>query len=189
MKKKTKLMIIILSVLIVVISILALVTIKYIHDHRYLTYKELEPNQLVLIREEMYESAKEGKMVNVRAIDAEGNLYSVYVPYEEWNGIEAFYEEIVQGEKTANYMTKEEMEKIYDYLLETDENASYTLLVTIVPCIYPLPYSQGNYYGIRYRGDGTMEYVKFWEERSYGSYYLLDDLPAKKIYDIVGPQL
>ena len=187
MKKKTKLMIIILSVLIVVISILTLVTIKYIHGHRYLTYKELEPNQLVLIREEMYESAQEEKMVNVRAIDAEGNLYSVYVPYEERNGIEASYEEIVQGEKTANYMTKEEMEQVYGYVIEIDEN---NLLKYHMDCVPPVkPFYKEYCYGIRYQRNGEVEYIKYFEERTYAERYYLEDFSAKKLRELVGGRL
>lgn len=190
MKKKTKLMIIILSVLIVVISILALVTIKYIHDHRYLTYKELEPNQLVLIREEMYESAKEGKMVNVRAIDAEGNLYSVYVPYEEWNGIEMFYKEITQGEKITNHVTEEKMAEIYSCVLEIDEKSDYYHpFVTVVPIYDEEPFVKENCYGIRYHGNGEVEYIKYFEERTYCEYYYLDDLSAEKLHELAGSRL
>ena len=187
MKKKTKVFIIILSVLLIMISILMFFIIKYILDHRYLTYKELQPNQLILIREEMYESTKDGKIVYIRAIDAEGNLYSVYVPYEEWEGIEFFFEEIVQGEKTANYMTKEEMELVYGYVIEIDENNSLKYHMDCVPPVKP--FYKEYCYGIRYQGNKTVEYIKYYEERTYAERYYLEDSSAKKLRELVGGRL
>ncbi len=190
-KKRKRLMGIIgvvICILLVGIGITIICVAKYKEEHRYLTYAELEPEQIVLIKETI-EIVDDKKYVFIRAVDAEGDTYFSEIPYEEWNGVELFFTDVKNGEKKINEIYDEDMEQIYKYIVLIDKEAEYKCIT--MTYINPVPRSLTSRYcyGIRYRMDGTIEYVKFWEEKMGEKEFLLDDPAAKEVDNLLGPFL
>lgn len=179
---------VILGVILVCMGITYICIAGYKEKHRYLTYEELEPDQIVLVKETIGIFDDE-KMVYIRAVDAEGDEYFSEIPYEEWNGVENFFADITNGEKTINRIYDEEIEQIYNYVLQIDENAEYECITMTYINPVPRSWTSRFCYGIRYKKDGTLEYVKFWEEKRGEEEYLLDDPVAREVYYSLGPYL
>lgn len=189
-KKKNKriVAIIITVILLLMVSISVLYVLKYKAEHRYISFEELDKEQIVLIQEII--ALDEGeKWVYIRAVDAEGDAYLSTIPYDEWEGIESVYEDILNGKKTFNRIYDEEIKQIYNYILQIDENEDYYCISMTV-----LEDGESNilhryYYGVRYMENGNIEYVMFWEATSTQAMYLLDDPAAKEVYYFVGSYL
>ena len=187
-KKRKRLMGIvgaIICILLLGIGITIIFVAKYKEEHRYLTYEELEPEQIVLIQETMmvYDNKK---YVVVRAVDAEGDAYYSEIPYDEWNGVENFFVNITKGKKTINRIYDEEIEQIYNYILQIDDDAEYVYMAMSVLSPGESKTLYRYQYGIRYKGNGEIEYILYREMTNTGAMYLLDDPKAKDVYYSVG---
>ena len=188
-KKRKKVMFgVIIGILIIGISIAIVFIIKYKEAHRYLTFEELEPSQIVLIKEWTGKVDGEEK-VRIRAVDVEGDEYYSEVSYEGWEGIDKFFVNATNGNKTTNCIHDENIARMYHFLLRADANAEYKCIT--MDYINPVNgrVTTSACYGIRYRADGTMEYVKFWEKPIGESEYLLDDPAIREVYYAVGTYL
>lgn len=192
-KKRLTIISIIFVALLIMTGVVFFCISKYKAGQRYLQYEELEPTQIVLVYEKIWEYKDEDSkelIVSIIAVDAEGDRYYTELPYEGWNGIETFFDEILNGEKTVNYIYNEDMAEIYGYLLQTDVSVGYyDYTKEEVPCVTPLPYSKGNFYCIRYKVNGSKEYIKYWEQLSYCDFCILNDPITEKINRIIGRPL
>ncbi len=187
-KKKRIVAIIIATIVLLAVEIAVICVAKYRADNRYIPFEELDKDQIVLIQETIGIFDDE-KQVYIRAADAEGDVYSSLIPYEEWDGIENFFADITNGKKTVNRIYDDEIEKIYDYILQIDENSEYKSISMEFMDSTVSSTTSGFYYGIRYKMNGAIEYVVFWEETRSGMRYLLDDPAAEEIYYSVGSYL
>lgn len=187
-KKKRIVAIIIATIVLLAVEIAEICVAKYRADNRYIPFEELDKDQIVLIQETIGIFDDE-KQVYIRAADAEGDVYSSLIPYEEWDGIENFFADITNGKKTVNRIYDDEIEKIYDYILQIDENSEYKSISMEFMDSTVSSTTSGFYYGIRYKMNGAIEYVVFWEETRSGMRYLLDDPAAEEIYYSVGSYL
>ena len=187
-KKKRIVAIIITAIMLLIVSIGVLCVLKYKEEHRYIPFEELDKEQIVLIHEII--ALDEGeKCVYIRAVDAEGDLYFFNVPYDEWGGVEKFYNQMTNAKKKFNHIYDEEIEKIYNYILQIDENKDYNGISMTV-----LEDGESNilhryFYGVRYMENGTIEYVMFLHATRTEAKYLLDDPAAKEVYYFVGSYL
>lgn len=187
-KRKRIIVGVIIGIFFIGVCIAIICAMKYKEAHRYLTYEELEPSQIVLIKEWTGEIDGVEK-VRIRAVDAEGDEYYSEIPYKEWEGIEKFFANATSGEKTTNRINDENIERMYKFLLRADESAEYKCItMTYINPEKPSVTTRACY-GIRYRADGTMEYVKFWEKPIGESEYLLDDPAIREVYYAVGTYL
>ena len=159
---------------------------KYEEAHRYLTYEELEPGQIILVQELHKQFEEHGEMlVKVNILDKEGNKYSALIPEKEWEGVEAFLEEMPEMTKTLNCLSVERTTEVYYSITYMDANAEYKYVPKPVPDMYPSPCREFYSYGMRYKVDGTVECLTIWKEESYGACYILDDPSADVIYRVV----
>ncbi len=186
-KKRIKIGIIIAIIVAILVGIGIVHTrdAKYEEAYRYLAYEELEPGQIILVQETHSEFDGEMK-VRIRAVDKEGNLYSLLVKQDEWLGIEESMKEIMDGVTMSNYISHDDMKKIYEDIVIIDANADYRRIMKEIPAVEPKPVKTEYYIGIRYRNDGTAEFVTFWEERRFGEVYIMDDPAAEDAYWTAG---
>ncbi|MBQ7832360.1 MAG: hypothetical protein IJ336_02135 [Lachnospiraceae bacterium] len=188
-KKVIKIGIIIAVIVAVIVGIgIGIVHIRdamYEEAHRYLTYEELEPGQIILVLETHTKFDGEMKVI-IQAVDKEGNLYSLLVKQDEWLGIEESMKEIMDGVIMSNYISHDDMKKIYEDIVKIYANADYRRIMKEIPAVEPKPVKKEYYIGIRYRNDGTAEFVTFWEERRFGEVYIMDDPAAEDAYWTAG---
>ena len=183
-KKKRIVAIIITAIMLLIVSIGVLCVLKYKEEHRYIPFEELDKAQIVLIQETI--ALDDEERVYIKAVDAEGDLYFFNVQYDEWGGVEKLYNQMTNAKKKFNHIYDEEIEKIYNYILQIDENADYVHMAMSV-----LEYGESNIlhiycYGIRYKENGEIEYVLYGEKDSIGAMNILDDPAAKEVYYSVG---
>ncbi len=190
-KKRKRLMGIvgaIICILLVGIGITIICVAKYKEEHRYLTYEELGPEQIVLIQETIGDI--EGmRQVQVRAVDETGAVYMIIVPYKEWNGVEVAFNDICNGKKTLNRLSGEEMRQIYGAILEINPVNTYECIMNVSLGVEPGYTTERYFYGIRYKVNGEKEYIEFWKEYRGEEEYILDDDSAREIYIITGKYL
>ena len=184
-KKKRIITIITISILLLIVSVGTICVLKYQSENRYIPFEELDKEQIVLIQEII--ALDEGeKWVYIRAVDAEGDAYLSTIPYDEWEGIEYFFNSITSEEIIVNRIYDNEIEHIYNYILQIDAEAEYERITMD----YSLPIDStgmsGFCYGVRYKVNGTVEYIMFWKKTGSGIEYRLDDSAAKEIYYSLG---
>ena len=192
MSEKKKKVIGIIGLIVVAVLVAVVIGIVHIRDamyeeaHRYLTYEELEPGQIILVQELHKQFEEHGEMmVKVNILDKEGNKYSALIPEQEWEGVEAFLEEMPEMTKTLNCLSVERTAEVYHSITYMNENVEYKYVPKPVPDMYPPPCREFYSYGMRYKVDGTVECLTIWEEESYGACYILDDPSADVIYRVV----
>ena len=171
----------IICILLVGIGITIIFVAKYKEEHRYLTYEELGPEQIILAQE-WHERYNGEIIVKVNIVDKTGNKYSALIPEQEWEGIESFIMEMSDAKKTLNCLSTDDTEHMYNCIIHMNSEAGYKSIPQSVPCIHPLPYRESFSYGIRNKKDGTSELVLIWKEEGLGNCYILDDEYANKIW-------
>lgn len=187
-KKKRIVAIIIATIVLLAVGIAVICVAKYRAEHRYIPFEELEAEQIILIQE-MLRFEGDERVVYIRAVDVTGDIHFLTLPYKEWGEIEEYFDEISSAEKENNHIKDEDMKQIYEHIVQINKDAEFYCIMNSVPTVEPPIYSQGYLYAIRYKRDGSAEYIKFWEETSWCVWYLMSDSAAKEIYKIVDSEL
>ena len=186
-KKRKKAMLgLIIGILFIGISIAIVCVINSKETHKYLAYEELEPSQIVFLKEDVNERMV-GWSGYFWAYDINGSEYKIEFNVDEYGQIEELRNSIINGdiennkyvelEAVENYVDSSKVEEMYEKLLHINRWAKYKKVSQIVV----LDSGTTRFYGVRFQQNGEAEYVMIWSDSDSSGKDMLDDSYAIEI--------